>query len=409
MTRVLFCGAWDEGEGYPRARALREGLRAAGVEVHECRAPAPGRDKQRLLRQPWRWPGWLCGELRRHLSFRRALAAALHRHRPDVAIVPHPGHLHVRTVARRARVPVVLDLFLMAYDTAVTDRALFLPGSLPARLLRALDRRACAAADLVLTDTPENALHAAALTGLPAHRFAWLPVGDPDAPPAPAPYAPPAGARLPVLFFGTGVPLHGLPVLIEAIATAPATGLVLVGGTAADRALARQRLGERLLLQPEFVDRARLQELLDRAPLVAGVFGTGDKARRVVPFKVVHALAAGRPVITADTPALRRVLGTDAAGACGRAGVFLVPPGDSAALAARLQELAAAPALLAAAASAARALHDDQFAVARTGARFAGLLARLVATPHAGGEPTAGAAATPARAARAATDPGGGP
>ena len=77
-------------------------------------------------------------------------------------------------------------------------------------------------------------------------------------------------------------------------------------GTPADRELAARLPEARLDLQPEFVDRQRLQELLDRAHLVAGVFGTSAKAGRVVPFKVVHALASGRPVITADTPAVRR-------------------------------------------------------------------------------------------------------
>ena len=55
--RVLLCGAWDEGPGYPRTRALRDGLTAAGLEVRECRLPGGlGRGKQKLLRQPWRWP-----------------------------------------------------------------------------------------------------------------------------------------------------------------------------------------------------------------------------------------------------------------------------------------------------------------------------------------------------------------
>jgi glycosyltransferase involved in cell wall biosynthesis len=92
----------------------------------------------------------------------------------------------------------------------------------------------------------------------------------------------------------------------------------------------------------------------------------------VVPFKVMHALASGRPVITADTAAVRPVLGDSPAG-------FLVPAGDVNALATRLEALAHAPAQLAAAAAAARAVYDQHFAVTRTGARFATMLDRLVA------------------------------
>ena len=173
-----------------------------------------------------------------------------------------------------------------------------------------------------------------------------------------------------MLFFGTGVPLHGLRTLLAAVAVSPAVRLTLVGGSAEDRQHASALLGDRLLLQPVFVDRCSLQRLLDAAHLVAGVFGTSPKADWVVPFKVVHALASGRPVITADTTAMRPIL-TDGVGG------FLVPPGDVTALAQRLQQLARDPQRLLAAADSARALYDRHFAVERTGARFAAMLDRL--------------------------------
>ena len=49
--RILVCGAWDEGPGYPRPASLLAGLRAAGLAVEECRVPLPysGRQKQRLV------------------------------------------------------------------------------------------------------------------------------------------------------------------------------------------------------------------------------------------------------------------------------------------------------------------------------------------------------------------------
>ncbi|HLQ36588.1 MAG TPA: glycosyltransferase, partial [Planctomycetota bacterium] len=329
---VLLCGAWDEGPGYPRTAALRAALASSGIAFAECRAAAMGQGKQGLLRAPWRWPLWWLADRWRRRRFRSRLRQAIAAVRPRVLVVPYPGHLYVRDVRRLAQVPVVLDLFLSAYDTAVEDRRLFAAASLPARLLRWLDRRACAAADLVLLDTPEHAAHTALLTGLPVDRFDWLPVSDPEAPMVPAPY-PEGDGALRLLFFGTGVPLHGLRTLLLAVAQVETVVLTLVGGTASDRAYAGELLGRRLLLQPEFVDRARLQQLLDHSELVAGVFGTSDKVARVVPFKVMHALAAGRPVLTADTPAMRRI-------AEPADGVFYVPAGDVAATAAVLAALA---------------------------------------------------------------------
>ncbi len=375
IRRVLFCGAWDDGDGYPRATALRQGLIAAGVEVVDCRVAGNGRGKQRLVAAPWRWPGWLFTTAWRRLRLGFLLRGALRRVRPEVVVVPYPGQHLVGDVARIARVPVVLDLFLSAYDTAVLDRRWFAPDSLPARLLRRLDRDACRAADLVLVDTEANATFVAELTELAPTRFAVLPIGDPAAPPHVVPYAPAIGGGLRLLFFGTGVPLHGLATLIDAVAMVPAVTLELIGGTATERAYAVARLGERLVLGAEFVARAELQRRIEAAHLVAGVFGSSDKARRVVPFKLVHALAAGRPVVTAETPAVRAVLGAGD-------GVFFVPAADAAALATCLGRLAAEPGLLTAAAAGARLAYDRQFAVARSGAQLADVLTRL-ATPTA--------------------------
>ncbi|MFM1874103.1 MAG: hypothetical protein RL398_3525 [Planctomycetota bacterium] len=376
---VLFCGAWDEGPGYPRTVSLKQAAAAAGFAVRECRVPGMGRDKQALVRAPWRWPSAALQMHARRRTLRQRLAAELAIERPHCIVVPYPGHQVVGDVRARTDVPIVLDLFLSAYDTIIEDRRLAAPGSLVAHWCERLDRNACASADLVLLDTPENAAYVAELTGLAPERFAWLPVHDPDAPRQAAPWRAPGDGPIELLFFGTGVPLHGLDVLLAAVASVPRVRLTLVGGVADDRDRARALLGERLRLEPEFVDRNRLQALLDASHLVAGIFGDSGKAHRVVPFKVVHALAAGRPVLTADTPAVCRWLE-------GSGAMFLSPPGDIAGLAAQLRELVREPVRLAAAAARARAAYDRRFGDDACAARWRELMNRL---PHAVAEPVA--------------------
>jgi glycosyltransferase involved in cell wall biosynthesis len=75
-----------------------------------------------------------------------------------------------------------------------------------------------------------------------------------------------------------------------------------------------------------------LRDRVVRSDVCLGVFGTSGKASRVVPNKVYDALAAGRPVVTQDSPAARELL-TDGGDA------LLVPAGDAGALAAALRRL----------------------------------------------------------------------
>jgi glycosyltransferase involved in cell wall biosynthesis len=83
-----------------------------------------------------------------------------------------------------------------------------------------------------------------------------------------------------------------------------------------------------------------------------GIFATSPKGRRVVPNKVYQGAAAGCAIVTSDTAPQRRLLGDDA---------LLVPPGDAAALAGALRDLAADRDTCERWRSAARAAARDRF------------------------------------------------
>ncbi len=106
------------------------------------------------------------------------------------------------------------------------------------------------------------------------------------------------------------------------------------------------------------------------AAICLGVFGASDKAARVVPNKVWQAMAAGRPVVTADTPAVREVLRDDES-------ALLVPAGDAQALGSALARLASDPGLRSRLGSAARRVYLERGAPAATASVLRDALAPL--------------------------------
>jgi glycosyltransferase involved in cell wall biosynthesis len=172
-----------------------------------------------------------------------------------------------------------------------------------------------------------------------------------------------------VVFYGLYTPLQGTPVIGSAlgqIAGAPIEVTMIGGGQdeAATRAAAAASHAVRWL---DWVPAADLPALVASHDVCLGIFGTGDKAQRVVPNKVFQGAAAGCAIVTSDTPPQRRALG-DAA--------VLVPPGNAEALAAALLRLADDRAELARLRGQAHELAVKQFAPEQIVAPLARELAR---------------------------------
>ena len=320
--RVLYFGTYERD--YPRNAQVIAALRRAGVHVLERHVPV--------------WEGrahkWRAGA--RSLTRLASAEARLFR-RPredfDALIVGYPGHLDLAAARRVAGPrPVVFNPLVSLYDTFVADRERFRPRSPAGRLLRAIDRRALRAADLVVADTVANADFLAGLGSLPREKVEVCFVGAEE-----RVFTPGWKSQQPfeALFVGKLIPLHGLATVLEAARLAANVRFKIVGTGQLGSLLRRPPTNVEHL---PWVDYERLPGELHAAGCALGVFGTSDKAQRVIPNKVFQALACGVPVITADTPAARELL-VDGQSA------LLVPPGEPKALAAAVRRLAEDPAL----------------------------------------------------------------
>ena len=349
--RILYFGTYERR--YPRNAQVISCLRRAGVEVVEHHVPVwEGREHK-----------WGVGlSVLPKLAFAQARLLRRPRVEADAVIVGYPGHFDVPAARRAARGrPVVFNPLVSLFDTVVGDRGRFRRRSLAARLLAAIDRRALRAADLVVADTQANADFLAELAGLPEQRFAVCFVGAEEDVFKPG-WAPEEPAT--AVFVGKLIPLHGLETILGAARFAPELRFRVIGSGQLERLLTSRPPNVEWI---RWVDYELLPGELRRAACALGVFGTSDKARRVIPNKAFQALACGVPLVTADTPAARELL-VDGDSA------LLVPPGDPEALADALLRLTAQPDLAERLAAGGHAVYREQASEEVLGARWRSLI-----------------------------------
>jgi glycosyltransferase involved in cell wall biosynthesis len=345
--RTIIFGTYDTAM-HPRIATIAEGLAARGVDVVECNIPLglSTADRVDMLAKPWK-----AGALVARLASRWFGLAARARRlgRPDAVVVGYLGHFDVhlaRLLYRRGKVPLVLDHLISAAGTA-RDRRIS-GGGLKQRLLALIDAAALHAADIVVVDTeehldtvPERYRHKAVVVYVgapePWHAAATELPADPDS----AETGPSAVDESPlkVVFYGLYTPLQGTPVIGEALGriAGARVEVTMIGRGQDEAATKRAAAANTSVRWLDWVPAAELPALVAAHDVCLGIFGTSDKALRVVPNKVFQGAAAGCAVITSDTAPQRRVLGTVPQ----ESGAVLVPPGDPAALADALLKLAA--------------------------------------------------------------------
>jgi glycosyltransferase involved in cell wall biosynthesis len=203
--------------------------------------------------------------------------------------------------------------------------------------------------------------------GVPRARLLVLPVGADESVFRPVPPRTLAhDERVRLLFYGSFIRLHGVPTIVAALRVyaGPPMHCRFIGeGPMRAESEAALRELDPARVDVEFEDWLAFEALPERiaaADIVLGIFGTTSKALRVVPNKVYQALAAGRPVITADTPAYDESFRTVDPAAIG-----FVPPGDASALSGLLADWAAARDRLAARGQAAANVFERAFAESR--------------------------------------------
>jgi len=322
---------------------MLRGLEENGIQVRECHADIWGgiEDKSQIsswsarLRLLVRWLSSYPGLILRYLQ--------LPDH--DVVIIDYMGQLDVIVLwpfAKLRRVPIVWDAFLSLYNTVVEDRCMLSRSSLLARLLIWWERLACRAADRVVLDTEAHGRYFVETFGLSPSKVGRVFVGAetdvfrPDISRQDENTESRVSRSFTALFYGQFIPLHSVETVVRAAKLTEGEEIrwILIGkGQESGRIRALvDELMPANLNWIEWVPYEQLLEWVHGADVCLGVFGNTEKAQRVIPNKVFQILAAGRPLITGDTPAVRELVSPSRT-------IKLVPVGNPEALATAVRSM----------------------------------------------------------------------
>jgi glycosyltransferase involved in cell wall biosynthesis len=309
--------------------------------------------------------GWAVGPGR---ALRLGVAEArLFGRRPhgfDAFLVGYPGHLDLPAARHAARGrPVVFNPLVSLADTLVADRGRFRPGSLAARTLETIDRRAFRSANLVVADTEAHGRYFAELAGIEQVPVCF--VGAEERLFQPAWRRP---ERFTALFVGKLIPLQGVETILAAARLATDIPFRVIGSGQLEGLL---RTAPPNVEHVAWVEYERLPGELQAAGCALGIFGTSGKAQRVIPNKAFQALATGTPVVTADTPAARELLADGES-------AMLVPAGDPEALAEAIRRLADNRDLAERIATGGRTAYEREASEAVLGERWRGIIEQLL-------------------------------
>lgn len=331
MKKVCMFGLYDRI--YFRNTSNIQHIRALNCQVIECpnkiRPHAEKEDKAERVKQK----GFLWLALRLFFSYLHAIVKIPIVWKCDAVFCGKPGHLDVLFLSLGMgwkRVPIIFDAFFSLYDTIVNDRMLLNKESIGAKVVWWVDYLACRLATHILVDTEEHKEYFMNHFKVAKEVITVVPVCTDETlfNIKKCKFSPSAVTQ--VLFYGTFVPLQGIEYIVKAakqLEQFEDIRFTIVGRgqeSCKIRTLAKTLNLDNIHFY-DWVEFKKLPDLITGATICLGVFGSSKKASRVIPNKLVQAIAMAKPVITAETEAVKRHF-TDGES------ILLCPPADESAL-----------------------------------------------------------------------------
>ena len=229
----------------------------------------------------------------------------------DFVFIGFFGQLLTKMISPFTRKPIIMDMFVSAYDTLVEDRQITGKKSLLSKLLFWLDKQSGKRAKLIFVDTLAHAEYFHESFGIPLLKMKRVFVGCDEELFHPMPENPESRT---VLYYCSYLPLHGVAVVVKAaelLQGDPAIKFRIIGEgidyKKIQKYVQENQLRNVELAAPVSIDRLP-KEIQNSLICLGGHFGASAKACRVIPGKAFQMIAMGKPVIMGDNAANRELL-----------------------------------------------------------------------------------------------------
>lgn len=301
-----------------------------------------GRDysRDRIIRNAFQTLGWKVADFAPTISLLGDIEAGVRRiSTPDLVWIPcfrqRDAAAAQRWAAKRS-VPVILDPLISAWDKQVFERRKLVESSAAAERLLRWESRLFRQANVVIADTECHADFFCNAHNVNQSDIVVIPVSAEEELFVPQQKRSP-GLPIQVLFYGSFIGLQGPQYIAQAAAMTSEADWTFIG-----TGPLRQECEEAAENRPhiKFIDRVPYAELPARigaADILMGVFGTSEKAGRVIPNKVYQSLACARPVVTRTSDAYPSQLRQQSSR---ETGIFWAKAGDPAAIADCVRKMA---------------------------------------------------------------------
>ncbi|MBI3631997.1 MAG: glycosyltransferase [Candidatus Vogelbacteria bacterium] len=318
MKKICFFGIYDRS--YSRNRVLISGFQKNNYEVIYCNIDPR---KHKGIKKYW----LLYKEYKK-----------VKNKRFDLILVAYPGH----TVVWLARLlfggDIIFDLFLSLYNSEVEDRKRYEPKGVGALYCRFLDWYSCKIAKIILLDTYTQIDYFSEKFNIYHNRFKRVLIGSDDSFFHPKTVAKKESEFI-VHFHGSFIPLHGIEYIIKAASILKneiSIKFRIFGkGQEFDRMLRiKESLSADNIVFGGRISDEVLNDTINEADIILGVFSDGIKSRMVVTNKVYEGVACRKPVLTARVPGVEEVFSD-------RVNILLCHPSDEKDLAKKILELKA--------------------------------------------------------------------